>query len=87
MLGYQILPNWVFKAAGSEERLLNGRVKTIWKGLDQVHASAETLRALRDGLEWPTYVQGHGLYHRLQRRRAPSRAIAPHTMILRHRCY
>ena len=25
-------------------------VKTIWKGLDQVHASAETLRALRDGL-------------------------------------
>lgn len=25
-------------------------VKTIWKGLDQVHASAETLRALREGL-------------------------------------
>ena len=25
-------------------------VKTIWKGLDQVYASAETLRALRDGL-------------------------------------
>ena len=25
-------------------------VKTIWKGLDQVHASAEILRALRDGL-------------------------------------
>lgn len=25
-------------------------VKTIWHGLDQVHAAAETLRALRDGL-------------------------------------
>lgn len=25
-------------------------VKTIWRGLDQVHAAAETLRALRDGL-------------------------------------
>jgi hypothetical protein len=25
-------------------------VKTIWQGLDQVFASAETLRALRDGL-------------------------------------
>jgi hypothetical protein len=25
-------------------------VKTIWKGLDQVHASAETLRAPREGL-------------------------------------
>jgi hypothetical protein len=25
-------------------------VHTIWNGLDQVHASAETLRALRDGL-------------------------------------
>lgn len=25
-------------------------VKTIWKGLDQVHASAETLRSLREGL-------------------------------------
>jgi hypothetical protein len=24
--------------------------KTIWRGLDQVHAAAETLRALRDGL-------------------------------------
>lgn len=25
-------------------------VKTIWRGLNQVHAAAETLRALRDGL-------------------------------------
>jgi hypothetical protein len=25
-------------------------VKTLWKGLDQGHASAETLRALREGL-------------------------------------
>ena len=25
-------------------------VKTIWRGLRQVHAAAETLRALRDGL-------------------------------------
>lgn len=25
-------------------------IKTIWKGLDQVHASAGTLRALREGL-------------------------------------
>jgi hypothetical protein len=25
-------------------------VKTIWKGIDQVHASAETLRALSEGL-------------------------------------
>jgi hypothetical protein len=24
--------------------------KTIWRGLDQVHAAAETLRALREGL-------------------------------------
>lgn len=24
--------------------------KTIWRGLDQVFAAAETLRALRDGL-------------------------------------
>jgi hypothetical protein len=24
--------------------------KTIWRGLDQVRAAAETLRALRDGL-------------------------------------
>jgi hypothetical protein len=24
--------------------------KTIWRGLDQVHAAGETLRALREGL-------------------------------------
>jgi hypothetical protein len=24
--------------------------KTIWRGLDQIHTTAETLRALRDGL-------------------------------------
>ena len=24
--------------------------KTVWRGLEQVHAAAETLRALRDGL-------------------------------------
>lgn len=32
---------------------MGGREKQkarVWKGLDQVHASAETLRALRDGL-------------------------------------
>ena len=29
--------------------------KTIWRGLDQVFAAAETLRALGDGLGWLMY--------------------------------